>query len=620
MTTTLQSDARSPESKHLRILLICTIIFLASIGTRLMHWQDNRAMLPIFAVGMAGEYKANANLLLNNDVSSFLSGLPSPQDTDILAHPPGYPILIALVFKMFGSSDAVMQFANIACDAAAAILIFFIAAETISKAVGIIAGLLVAFSPQLAFHSIMILPESPAVLPILIAIYLIIRASEKPRIVTIIAAGAFIGLSCWLRANGLLLAPFLTVLMLVLFERGKRLRYSLALVGAAFIVIAPITIRNFMVFHHFIPISLGAGITMLEGIADYDKEARFGLHTTDREVIIAESKLYNRPDYVKGLFYPDGIDRERMRIARSLAVIRPHPVWFLGVMLRRATMMLRHERVPIVAAQPAITHSIEVAENLQPVWSRSPAEWTMNDVAAMPQSKVSLASEDQKLRITDDEAGGEKPITSLLINVQENTDYILRLPLKVEEGSFVVKVMSADRNNLLSATRILQPEPGFTIEDQPTWIIRVPFVSRDTNQVRVIFMDGKAKSKRIVVQLGAVELFAVGTASALWTRYPRGLMQAIQKIFLTAWMLPLAVIGIILLMLKGLGRVAVALLVVPAYYLCFQSILHTEYRYVVGVHYFLYIPIAVALYWLGEMLWQNARKLTGRVRLNSDAT
>ncbi len=183
-----------------------------------------------------------------------------------------------------------MEFVNITCDAMAAILIFFIAAEILSKAVGIIAGLLVAFSPQLAFHSILILPESPAVLPILIAVYLIIRASKNPRVLTIITAGIFIGLSCWLRANGLLLAPFLTLLIFVLFERGKRLRYSLALVGAALIIIAPITIRNFVIFHHFIPVSLGAGITMPEGIADYDKEARFDLQTTDREGIITESK------------------------------------------------------------------------------------------------------------------------------------------------------------------------------------------------------------------------------------------------------------------------------------------------------------------------------------------
>ncbi len=613
MTHESQKNVRSTESSRLRILSLCAVIFVTGVGVRLLHWQDNR--IPIFAAGMAEEYKANARLLVNGEISSFVRGSSSPQDTNILAHPPGYPLLMWLVFKTFGASDAAMRVVNIVCDVTAAILIFFIARQFLQTGVAMIAALLVALSPQLAFHSIILLPESPAVLPILLAVYLIIRASKKPSLLTIMAAGACIGLSCWLRANGLLLAPFLIVLIPVLFERGRRVRYALALTFAALIVIAPVTIRNAAVFHRFIPLSLGAGITMVEGIADYDKEKKFGLPTTDRGVIRMESELYNRPDYRDGLFYPDGIERERTRTARSLAVIRANPWWFFGVMLRRATMMLRHERVDIVWAEPSVTHSLDTADKLQPVWSKPMANWSVNDIAAVSQSKVSLALEDQKLRLVDEEAGDAQQIASLPVDVQQNTDYVLKVPVKIEDGSLIIKIISDDKNASLASTNIIQPESEFTIKDQPTLLVRAPFVTRDTNRVRVVLSDGKAKSKRIVARIGSLELFELGTASALWTRYPRSLVQGVQKFFLTAWMLPFAVLGIVLLLINRLGRVVVTLLAVPVYYLCFQSILHTEYRYVVAIHYFLYILVAVALYWLGGILWRMARKLTKRVRL-----
>ncbi|HYX41315.1 MAG TPA: hypothetical protein VE821_06440, partial [Pyrinomonadaceae bacterium] len=49
------------------------------------------------------------------------------------------------------------------------------AAELFPLAVATLAGLLVALSPQLAYHAIALLPDPLAPLPLLIAIWLLIR-------------------------------------------------------------------------------------------------------------------------------------------------------------------------------------------------------------------------------------------------------------------------------------------------------------------------------------------------------------------------------------------------------------------------------------------------------------
>ncbi|HEV7843703.1 MAG TPA: hypothetical protein VGO69_08385, partial [Pyrinomonadaceae bacterium] len=53
----------------------------------------------------------------------------------------------------------------------------------------------------------------------------------------------------------------------------------------------------------------------------------------------------------------------------------------------------------------------------------------------------------------------------------------------------------------------------------------------------------------------------------------------------------------------------ILLLTVPAYFMCIQSALHTEYRYVLAIHYFLFIPVAVALTRTGDYLWRVLQKI-----------
>src|SRR5262249_54761194 len=154
------------------------------------------------------------------------------------------------------------------------LMVFLIAIELFNTTIAVIAATLVSLSPHFVYYSLWLTPDTVAVLPTLVAVYLIIKASRRPRLINILAAGAATGLSCWLRANSLLLVPFLAAVVLILFESSVRLRYAAALVGATILVISPITLRNWILFHHFIPVSIAGGENLVVGIADYDKEGR----------------------------------------------------------------------------------------------------------------------------------------------------------------------------------------------------------------------------------------------------------------------------------------------------------------------------------------------------------
>ncbi|HEY0544828.1 MAG TPA: glycosyltransferase family 39 protein [Pyrinomonadaceae bacterium] len=443
------STAFSPQ----RLILYCSIIFLLALGVRLLVWQHNRAAIEQVMTQLTITYKDDARTLARGDFGLFVRGANPPSNANVLAHPPGYSMLMAALFALTGESDAGVRLFQILCDAISALLIFLIALELTTKRVAVIAGALVALSPQLAYNSLLLLPDSLSVTPILLAVYLFIRARGRERgWPKLFIAGALIGLSCWLRPNALLLPLFLAALVPLIFKRGQRLRAAVALVFACLLMIAPLTIRNAMVFHKFIPVSLGSGVTMIEGIADYDSQGRFGLPQTDMEVMRQEASIYKREDYAGTLYNPDGVERERGRTTRGLAVIAAHPFWFAGVMARRAASMLRMERVPVIAGSP--------------------------------------------------------------------------LKLDSDEASMTTKLL----------------------------------------------------------------------------KLPGVLLKSIQKIFVTAIMLPLFLVGIILLT-KARDKHALALLlIVPLYYLSVQSLLHTEYRYVIAIQYFILIFVAVTIAWAGEAL------------------
>jgi 4-amino-4-deoxy-L-arabinose transferase-like glycosyltransferase len=450
-------------------LLIVSLIFLTALGVRLLNWQSHRHEALAVQSSVALNYKHQARLIQANGIASLVDASSATNNPDLLGHPPGYPILLSLVYRIGGESDIAVQLLQIVLDSLSVVVIVLIAFEFFPTVVGLMAGLMSALSPQFSWNSLTLLPDSLAALPILLAMYLITlscnRPAEPPFVsarprgdkesqsyFAILAAGALIGISCWLRANALLLGPFLALVLFFISKRSSRLRRALVLACGVLLIIGPITIRNAKVFGKFIPVSLGAGQTLVEGIADYNTDGSLGLPRTDVELTRAEAETYHRPDYADSLFTPDGTERDRVRLARGFAVIRAHPFWFAGVMLRRAASMLRLERTP--------------------------------------------------LRLKTTTSGISR---------------LLQLPLR-----------------------------------------------------------------------------------------------ALQKLFITAFVLPLTSIGAGILLYRRQFQSLAILLAVPFYYFSTQSALHTEYRYVLVIHYFLFVLAAVALYTIASSI--VGRRIQNRER------
>ncbi len=198
------------------------------------------------------------------------------------------------------------------------------------------------------------------------------------------------------------------------------------------------------------------------------------------------------------------------------------------------------------------------------------------------------------MRIESDETKYGVQIVSTPIAVEKDHDYLLRLPLKLEDGRVLLRVTDPTQSRVLYSADIDTVE-GVSALDQPVNNLALPFVSGDESQVCVSLTNNAPASARSVAEVGRLELFELGPSSQGWMRYLRFPIRNLQKFFVTAAVLPCVILGIFALLWTRNLRPLILLLLVPAYYVIFQSALHTERRYVIVIHYFTLMLAAVFL-------------------------
>jgi hypothetical protein len=620
-----------PRRQHL--MIICLGIFLIALGVRLLHWQDhavellkNEEMMP----SLAKHYKQEAIQMIDEGYILYPASPVDPGDARLILHPPGYAFLMAMLSRIFGSINSPMRLTQIICDAFAAVLIFYIAATLFRQAVAIIAGFLVALSPHFAHYALWLSPDTLPVLPILVALFLIIKMSQRPHLLTVIVAGAMLGLSCWLRANGLLIAPFFALAVFLCVERHqrwfaiKRWLYPVALILAMVVVISPITIRNWILYHHFIPVSIAGGENLVVGIADMDRERRFGMPATDDEASDKDAEWHNRPDYAVSLWSPDGIERDQYRYKRGLEVIRANPWWFLGAMAKRAMFMLRYNdsissawpfntaNVPVVSAEPSAGQAAINFEDKEPLWSADSNQ--LLSAGERLSKTAEITSDGQLLTLRGDASAFGEQFQSPKITVEKHTDYAITFSGKAIQGAMGIKITDESRRITLDSFIFMEDEAkrkGLEQSPDGTQVVAhqthtLLFTSGNRTEIRLVVSNDRAGSVRPEIQITQLQLFNLGQTAYLWTRYPRRLVRGIQKnLFQTKILLPVVILGVLLLIWARRWQALIFLLTVPAYYLIIHSALSTEYRYILAIHYCLFIVAAVALCCAGVAVKQG---------------
>jgi 4-amino-4-deoxy-L-arabinose transferase-like glycosyltransferase len=171
-------------------------------------------------------------------------------------HPPLYPLVLAGLGKLGGTDQLAQRLTGSLFGAGTIICVAVLARRLRGDRAGLLAAGIAAIYPNLIAADGALMSESLYGLLIALSLLAAYRLLASPKIDRGLVLGALVGLAALTRAEAVLLLPLLLV-PVVRRRHGTRVAAVACL--ALLAVITPWTVRNAIVFHHFVPLATDSG-------------------------------------------------------------------------------------------------------------------------------------------------------------------------------------------------------------------------------------------------------------------------------------------------------------------------------------------------------------------------
>jgi len=180
--------------------------------------------------------------------------------------PPGYPLLLAGAYTLFGHSAVVAQIMNALLGTATVGLVYLIGVRLFGRTPGLIAAALVAFWPSLVFYTAVTLSEVAFTFFALLGVLLLIEEAQRAKgrgrsLRWLLPAGFVLGFASLIRGQALLLPLVLVPFWLASGIDRRGIAHGIVALGLGMgIVVAPWSVRNAIELHEPVLIATNAGI------------------------------------------------------------------------------------------------------------------------------------------------------------------------------------------------------------------------------------------------------------------------------------------------------------------------------------------------------------------------
>jgi hypothetical protein len=235
--------------------------------------------------------------------------------------PPGYPLFLCALFWFTGPSILAAKVANVFMAVIYTIVLFFLGRQSgkflsgnpkIANKIGLSAALFYAISPNFIFTSALIASEN--LFSPLLAAGLLLLVWENQRlgtgdafnvtaIILLLAAGLCLGAASLCRAIALLL-PIVFLIWYRITGVGFKTAFIRVILvcGGMAIAVLPWTIRNYVIFQKFVPISTNGGANFYVG---HNPTRRLRYYPKDPGLqLVAKNEIeMNREGYKRGWEY-----------------------------------------------------------------------------------------------------------------------------------------------------------------------------------------------------------------------------------------------------------------------------------------------------------------------------
>ncbi|MDZ4805364.1 MAG: glycosyltransferase family 39 protein [Candidatus Eisenbacteria bacterium] len=280
-----------------RLLLVALLVFLA--GVIYSHTLGNQVRYTD-----EHDYLKLAQNLASTWKYSYNGVDPTAVRT------PGYPFFLALILSA-GAGLFVLRLAGFLALAASICLTFVVLERTATRRAAWIGAMLVACYPVLFYTAGTFYPQTLSAV-LLLGTLAILAGTGRINRRNYLMAGLFLGVAIMMVPN-FIFTLAITAAWLILRERRRAPMAILCLLLPTMILLGGWAVRNYGVFHAFIPLSTNGGVTLLNGNSS----------TTD-----PNSSYFDASRHVSdidALRHMNEVERDRYFRDRALEHIRENP-------------------------------------------------------------------------------------------------------------------------------------------------------------------------------------------------------------------------------------------------------------------------------------------------------
>lgn len=186
----------------------------------------------------------------------------SPLRFRLIFHPPLYPYFIGFFSAFFGGLTAV-RWAQVVLCALIAPVLGLLGRRAFGPEAGLLAAALAAAYPELVWFSVHFWVEGFFVVLLYAAFERLFAADERASVALAASSGALFGLSVLARETALYFLP--VAALWLAWRRVKGPSRAAAFLLGALLMIAPWTLRNYVVYRAFVPVSTAGALNLWQG-------------------------------------------------------------------------------------------------------------------------------------------------------------------------------------------------------------------------------------------------------------------------------------------------------------------------------------------------------------------
>ncbi len=254
---------RRYKNKWSRAALGGALVLLAALVPRIFYLRELPANPGYLGPGIDGAYHLYWARGLATGVWQAPEGRDDPE---VWRHPfyrpPGYPYLLAAVFRLAGTHPLSPRIFQAVLGLAAALGTWRLGRAWFSEAAGMAAGLLTSASWILVYFEGELLDVSATVLLAVLLLLALTRAA-RPAPGAGLAAGFLLGIFALFRGNVLLFAPAAAAWLLGTIRSRRALAVVALFLAGALLPLVPGAVRNWRLSEEFVPLATNFGISLL---------------------------------------------------------------------------------------------------------------------------------------------------------------------------------------------------------------------------------------------------------------------------------------------------------------------------------------------------------------------